>query len=150
MGPKFRLVGKKPAINANRLPPVSTAGWQDVDHGGVDYSLVSTGGYLEVKVAGGDGTVCSMVLEVVWASIDADGCSLDVRALGASHPVGQQWIEQQKGTQSFPQFHLCSKRPGHCSFNTGATMVHITQWRVRSPASLTESWIDWGAAYTGG
>eukprot|EP00971_Amphidinium_carterae_P350597 6491642-Amphidinium_carterae.2 len=110
MAPKFRLVGRKTVISANRLPPVSASGWQDVERGVVDQSLLSTGCYLEVKVACGGGIVCSMVLEVVWFSIDADGCSLDVRALGASHPVGQEWIEQQKNMQSFPQFHLCSQK----------------------------------------
>eukprot|EP00971_Amphidinium_carterae_P338033 6475188-Amphidinium_carterae.2 len=146
---KDRLVGKKPAIHANRLPAHSAV-WQNVEQGVVDYFLVFTGCYVEVKVAGGGGTICSMVLEVVWFAADTEGCIMDVRALGASHPVGQQWIDQHKGAQSFPQFHLCSKAPGHCAVDSGVPMVHITQWRVRSPASLTEPWIDWGSALSGG
>eukprot|EP00971_Amphidinium_carterae_P110512 2189073-Amphidinium_carterae.2 len=110
---KFRL-GRKPAIDANRLPPVSATGWQDVEQRVVGYSLLSTGCYWEVKVAGGGGggTVCSMVLEVVWFPTDTDGCSLDVKA---------------QNMQLFPRFHLCSKMPGHCALNIGATVVHVTQ-----------------------
>eukprot|EP00971_Amphidinium_carterae_P077252 1525856-Amphidinium_carterae.1 len=74
--------------------------------------------YLEVRVAGANGTVCSIVLEVVWVTSDTNGCTLDVRLFGASHPVGQQWIEQQKMSDSFPQFHRCSKRQGLCTHDT--------------------------------